>query len=144
MKSRTIRALGVVATSVALYACVDTSPLDYVAPSEPEAGPLVTLDAAALDGNAPWSACEECLTGEGAPCRPEWDACAQITDCPELITCVLEHDCFSFNFIDDRIECAQPCFTEFGITTGVEPVLEGVLPINICTQNECHDACVRR
>lgn len=119
-----------------LPGCVDTTPLDY-SPARRDAA----ADAPAVDPGV-IATCRECVTGEGAPCRSDYDNCAKVETCPELLECLLSDGCFSLRALEDRIACGEPCFDEFGINAGTHPALQAALPMNVCTQGVCQDACL--
>ncbi|HEX3598227.1 MAG TPA: hypothetical protein VHU80_24130 [Polyangiaceae bacterium] len=114
-------------------ACVDTTPL-YV-DAKLEDASLPTADSSAS------SACRECLEGDAGACHTEFALCKSLPGCPPLIDCVLDLGCFALPLLEDRIDCGQPCLTQFNLTSA-DPALPGILGINTCSYDACRSACV--
>src|SRR5437773_11407729 len=94
--------------------CVDTSPLDYTPPTIA----VPNLDGGSGDGNAEASplirSCRKCISGEGEPCRPQYDACAKVDKCVGVLDCVVDRGCFEFSELSARFTCGKPCLDEQG------------------------------
>ena len=117
--------------------CVDTTPLVYEAPKPVDAG----ADAGVSE--ALKTACRKCITEPGAPCRADFEACEKDPRCVKLTDCLFDDGCFSLLGLSDRIACGTPCFELVGLRDSLDPVLQGILPLNVCTQgdNPCGKTC---
>jgi hypothetical protein len=116
--------------------CVDTSPLAYV--PEKNDGGLVA------DGGADSAlirSCRQCISGEGEPCRSQFDVCASLEKCVPILDCVLDNGCFKFSELGQRFECGSPCLSAHGVMAGNDPVVTALGQINVCVVNSCSDAC---
>lgn len=110
--------------------CVDTTPIVVRA----------DRDAAALPDAGVIAACRACIMGDGAPCRPVYDACRAVENCAEFLECAFEFACFASPAIEDRITCSQPCLTKYGIVS-TSPALAPIVQLNLCSQSACRQAC---
>jgi len=133
MKRRFIALVAVFCASP-FAACVDTSPLSF---HEQEAG---VSDGAVGDG-AVIRKCRECIAGDGAPCRPEYDSCTQAAKCPPALDCLLDTGCFEFANFSDRIKCGLPCLQAQGVFSGTDPATTALGQINVCIVASCSKAC---
>jgi hypothetical protein len=123
--------------ALVLGACVDTSPLPFTPQT---VDPAPTDGGTAGDGAAA-ARCRECVVGEGQPCRSEWDRCRAEPRCEALVECLFVEGCFRIAALEQRIACGDPCFDQIGLSGADDPALTLALPINICTQDTCLEAC---
>lgn len=114
-------------------ACVDTSPLDYVAPG---------LDAGGPDDGGVIRRCRECLSAENGPCAADYEACANDSKCQPALECIIELKCFAFAQIQDKLTCGAPCIAKYDLNSATDPTVAKLIPINSCTAGPCFDACV--
>jgi hypothetical protein len=115
--------------------CVDTTPLDFVAP-EHEAG---IGDGSASDG--PIATCRHCVVDEGQPCRSVYDTCTAEPLCPEAFECLLLKGCFALPTFEARITCGLPCLEEVGLKVGSDPAVLALADVNTCTIGPCAAEC---
>jgi hypothetical protein len=128
-----------VIASILLWGCVDTSPVAYT-PPEPK-------DAQAVDGSGDAGlglACRQCITGDGAPCRPSYDVCVGIDKCELIMTCLFDKNCMTFTVVADRINCGLPCLSKYGVLAGIDKATTALADINVCTIDSCKTECSGR
>lgn len=135
MTARLARVFVVGFAGAVLTQCVDTSPLAYV--PEKDGG---SRDGAVGDG-ALIQSCRQCLAADAAPCRAQYDACAQIPKCTPALDCLLDKGCFESPNIQDRIDCGLPCLQAEGVLAGDDPATQALGQINVCIVVSCSDAC---
>ena len=117
--------------AVLLAACVDTTPIHVEQKPRPDSG-----------ADAPVSQeCRDCIEGEGQPCRPVYDECMSLPDCPQFHACVLALGCYALSALEDRLACGQPCISSINLTS-THPAINAVIEMNDCTQTECRAACI--
>jgi hypothetical protein len=126
-----IRGICVLAPFVALLlaACVDTTPIHVDETRNPVADSGTPLE------------CSDCIMGEGQPCRPAYDLCLTLPDCPVFHQCVIERGCYGQALLEDRLACGQPCLDLINLSS-THPGLPGILALNDCTQEDCRAQCV--
>lgn len=120
---------------VGVTGCVDTSPVDYVAPS---------YEAGVPDDGGAIRACRECLSRENGPCTADYEACADDSKCQPALECIIELKCFAFAQIQDKLACGAPCIAKYDLNSATDPTVAMLIPINACTAGPCLDACVTR
>lgn len=118
------------------FACVDTTPI-HVEEEHKDASVNRGADSALA------AECRECVMGDGAPCRSDYDLCVSLPGCGEFTDCVFRIGCFSYPLLEDRLACGQPCIDAIGLTS-THPALPGILALNTCTQGPCASACIRQ
>ncbi|HMJ13385.1 MAG TPA: hypothetical protein VK524_18330 [Polyangiaceae bacterium] len=127
--------------SVALlsgWGCADTTPLPFAdsADASPSDGGQVPPQVI--------EACRQCMTSNASPCPAAYQECAADPRCLGFMRCVLETGCLAVPELQQRIECADPCFLSSGIQAGTDPALTKGLALNACTlpAGPCGSACV--
>lgn len=132
---RRLRTLAaVVLVLVVGRACIDTTPI-HVDENSKDASVIPGPDSDVV------SACRECVTGDGAPCRADYDFCKSQQDCAGFFDCAVDLGCFSFPLLQDRLACGRPCLDAIGFTS-VHPGLPGIVRMNECSQAACRSACL--
>lgn len=119
-----------------LAACVDTVPKPYKGAGR-DAG---ARDGGGLDATV-LSSCRACIIGDGGACRAEYDTCLGVPKCKELIACGLETGCLVLPTLQERVQCATPCFKKVGIVDTADPGLTAGLNVNACSLGACASAC---
>jgi hypothetical protein len=121
---------------VAQAACVDTTPIDYVAPAAADggaeagdAGSRVQDDAGLVD------ACKACIT-QGA-CKTTYDACNQNAKCAANLGCDLDKYCLNYSTasVTDLPPCVFECSLGAGIVSQSDPSIDVFLPVLLCAQS---------
>jgi hypothetical protein len=142
MNLRTRLSAAVVVTSLAGPAgCVDTTPVDYVAPDggQADGGDAGTLpDAAGLI-----DACRQCAT-TGA-CKAQYDTCAQDPKCKQLEVCAIDTYCLNYSLtnVAGLPPCVTGCANDAGILNQSDPSIDPFIPFLLCAQNadQCGSVC---
>lgn len=127
------------ALSILLGGCVDTSPVAYTPPEPKDAQ---AVDAAGDAGAG--LACRQCITGDGAPCRAQYDVCVGTDKCEVVMGCLFDKNCMTFSVVADRINCGLPCLAKYGVLAGIDPATTALAGINVCTIASCKTECSGR
>jgi hypothetical protein len=85
--------------------------------------------------------CRRCLDQDGAPCKPQYDACAGIPHCSAALDCVLDSGCFEIAKLEDRITCGTPCLQKEGVLSAADPAIQALGELNVCIVASCSDQC---
>jgi hypothetical protein len=123
-----------VAAAGLLAACVDTSPIDYVAPADSGAGDAgdggLSPDVAALV-----PACRQCITA-GA-CASSAAACMNDPRCEKFLQCLIDAYCLNYSLADlaNPAACLTSCSAAAGITSQSDPALSSFIPVFVCAQS---------
>jgi len=133
-----VRVLLICACFVTVEACVDTSPIDYHAPSTQDAGPS---DAAPVSADAARVVeCRQCVTKDA--CTAEYTKCTADPRCEAFMGCLL--DAYCLNFPSDLTQlpaCLVTCGVQTGIKSGDDPVIALFRPVLFCAQDHCAMPC---
>jgi hypothetical protein len=123
---------------VMLAACVDTSPIDYVAP---DSGASAEGGSGADAGLV--AACRECIT-QGA-CESSYKGCIANEKCETEVNCMLDAYCFNWSIEDtaDLPACVTSCAIEAGVTGQSDPEVSYFVPLLFCAQDmgSCGAVC---
>lgn len=126
------------ASFLALPACVDTSPIDYHAPTTNDAG---VVDAAPVSSDAaPIAECKQCVMQGG--CTAEYEKCAANPRCGAFFGCLLDSYCLN---IPSDLSKLPPCLTVCGMKANIFSSDDPVVPLYVaalyCTEDKCKDPC---
>jgi hypothetical protein len=123
---------------VALTACDDVSPVDYRPPPQ---------DATVPDADPEQiAACRECMLGDRAACRPEYDQCVTRHPlCASLTECLTDSNCWrqiDLANISDLPACALSCYEQSEVTS-LNDIAAASAPLFICarTNPSCSVPC---
>jgi hypothetical protein len=123
-----------------LTACVDTSPIDYVAAGSADASADGASSAAAVDAGL-IAACKECIT-EGA-CKSQYQGCAANQKCATELNCLLDIYCLNWSATDavNLPPCILGCSADAGVTQ-TDPSVAVFVPVLFCAQDKTACAAV--
>ena len=136
--------VAILAGTLLLPACVDTTPLDF--PSKNGTEDAATSDALADSAAARSDAdlvgsCRQCLTAGG--CKTQYDACTADAKCGTFVGCLIGAYCLNYSFTDlaDLPACLLGCSASAGITGQDDPTLAEYTPVAGCAQTTCAPSC---
>lgn len=135
-----------VVASMCLAACLDLSPVRYVAK---DAGSGTDDDAGAADAAmsdaAPDNYVEECTGCLMTMCGMAAGTCFADAKCGSLATCMTETKCWNEKIVDfnNAPMCIMDCSAKAGIASQVDPALGMFIPMLVCSQqpSQCAAAC---
>jgi hypothetical protein len=124
-----------------LAACVDTSPIDYVAPDLRDGATEGGNDASSMDAGLV-AACKECIT-QGA-CKSQYQGCLKNQKCGFETACLVDAYCLNFSLTDiaNLPACVNNCAADAGVTGQSDPAVLAFAPLIVCAQSATGCAAV--
>jgi hypothetical protein len=113
---------------VAVQACLEVTPIT-----------VPPRDASSfLKGGC--SACVSAPSAQGG-CSNARDECFAEPACAAIMACIDQNDCFDGPTFTDKITCGIPCALDAGVSSYVDPRLQGLLNTVECAQKQCATVC---